>query len=63
MGFLLAVLVEADVVKHEFAETVKGDAFHETGGDDAVGVEIVAWDRDGGSGDGEDFFEGHRMQN
>jgi len=51
--------VEADIVESKLAEAIKGDALHEAGRDDAVGVDIRARDMDGGSGDGGDFREGH----
>lgn len=55
----LAVGIEADVVEVGAGEVVKGDAFQIAGRDDAVGIDVVAWDVNGGSGDRGDFWERH----
>ena len=40
-----------DVVEHAFGEVVESDALHEASWDDAVGVDIVTENRNGGAGD------------
>ena len=45
--------------KRKLAESVEGDALHEAGRDDAVGVDVVSGDEDAASGDLDDFFECH----
>ena len=43
------------VCKSKFAESVKGDALHEAGGNDPIGVDIVAGDINAATGDLGDF--------
>lgn len=59
VGLPLGLGKGAGVVEGEFAEPVKSDALHEAGGDDAVGVEVVAGHIDAASADLGDFFESH----
>jgi len=40
-------------------EVVEGDALQVARRDDAVGIDVVAGDVDGGAGDGGDFGKGH----
>jgi hypothetical protein len=43
------------VVEGKLAQAVKGDALHEAGGDDAVGVDVIARHVNGAAGDLGDF--------
>lgn len=52
-GVLRAVILEG-----MFAESVEGNATEKAGGDDAIGIDIVDEERDGGSGDLFDFEHG-----
>ncbi len=51
--------IEADIVEREFAETIEGDAFHETRRDDAVGINIGTGDENRAAGDGRNWIECH----
>ena len=50
------LLCNAGIGKRKFAESVKGDALHEAGGNDAVRVNIVTGEEDTATGDLSDFF-------
>lgn len=41
--------IKANVVKKIFAQTVEGDALHETSRNDAIGIDIVTWNMHGRS--------------
>ena len=59
LGLLAGFGIEAHVMERELTEAVEGDAFHETGRDDAVGIDVSAGDENSGAGDLFDRFEGH----
>ena len=58
-----AIGVLANVIKGVFTETIEGDALHEARRDDAVGVDVLTRNVDGGAGDLGDFCEGHGAKN
>ena len=59
MGFILGGEAFDVVSKGVLANAVEGDALEEPRGDDAVGVDVVAAQRDAGAGDLADDFACH----
>jgi hypothetical protein len=43
----------------KLTKPVKGDALHEAGRDDAIGVDVIAGDENAATGDLGDFFKSH----
>jgi len=57
--FVATVGIFSFVVKRKFAEPVKAHAFQKAGGNDSVGVDVVAMNNGGNTSDRFDFFESH----
>ena len=53
------LLSKLGVGKGKLSKSVEGDALHEAGWNDTVGIDVIAGDEDAASGDLSDFFEGH----
>lgn len=51
VGEWRSFLGEADIVECVFAQSLEGDALHETGRNDAVGIDIISGNVDGTTGD------------
>ena len=59
MGRRLAVFIKAHIIKGKLPEAIESDAFHETRGNDAVGVNVGTGNIDGTTGNLGDGSKGH----
>ena len=62
-GFFTRLRVEAHIVKSKFPEAIEGDAFHETSGDDTVGINVCAGDENCAASDEGNGIECHGEMN
>jgi hypothetical protein len=56
------LLSKLGVGKGKLSKSVEGDALHEAGWNDTVGVDVIAGDEDTPSGDLGDFFKRHKEE-
>ena len=62
VGLLTSDGVDLHIVEHAFCKVVEGDALQETSRDDAIGVNIGAWDRNSSSSDLSNDWKGHLIK-